>query len=109
MISLVRSVPSLSPVARKAIGSPEHERHTTAFGDAPWLTVFDDDDLATFVAETESAILDVLRSRAGPLDRLRTLAEGWRTTATALSDPVSREILLGRHDPDDFVEVPRPE
>lgn len=45
---------------------------------------------------------------AGPEGRARILAE-WRRTAEQLADPQRREVLLGAHDPDDYVEAPRPE
>lgn len=92
--------------ASRALASPGAERRPEDFGDAPWLAVLDDEDLTTFVDEIQPAILDAVASgRAGDLD---ALGDEWRSTATVLADPVSREILLGPHDPDDFVEVPRP-
>ncbi|MGH9090236.1 MAG: hypothetical protein ACRDZR_02470 [Acidimicrobiales bacterium] len=94
--------------ASRAIDTLDRERHPEAFGDAPWLAVFDDQDLAAFVDEMGGAILGVLGSIAGPLDRLYTLGQGWRTTATVLADPVSREVLLGPHNANDFIEVQRP-
>ncbi|HVX23555.1 MAG TPA: hypothetical protein VHB02_19590 [Acidimicrobiales bacterium] len=95
-------------VASRAIGMPEAERQPGAFGDSPWLAVFDDEDLTTFVEEMGKAIFDVLGSTAGTVDGLRTVGQEWRTTATVLADPVSREVLLGRHDVDDFIEISRP-
>ncbi len=71
-----------------------------------WLRAFDADDLATFVAEVQEAL--VLASReesAGPLDE--TL-RAWRITAEQAHDPVRDAILLGTHRPEDFVEAKRP-
>lgn len=71
-----------------------------------WLRAFDADDLRTFVAEVQEALMLAGREEAaGPLDEtLRT----WRLTAEQASDPVRDAVLLGTHRPEDFVEAKRP-
>lgn len=76
-------------------------------GDWPWLDEFDLNDLTSFVAELRQAIGGALvRLDAGPIN---DVLSGWRTTADALSDSLSRETLLGRSSPLDYVEAKRPE
>lgn len=76
-------------------------------GDWPWLKVFDGEDLSEFLAELREAIAEALPELdATPV---RDTVAAWRRTAEALSDPLSRQTLLGRSSPEDYVEVTRPE
>jgi hypothetical protein len=76
------------------------------FGAWTWLRVLDPDDLRTFVAEVQEAVMLAGREEsAGPLEE--TL-RAWRLTAEQAGDPVRDAILLGTHRPEDFVEARRP-
>lgn len=76
-------------------------------GDWPWLREFDLDDLTTFVVELRRAISEAL-SQLESTPIVGVLG-GWRKTADALSDPLSRGTLLGRGTADEYVEARRPE
>lgn len=71
-----------------------------------WLSVFDDDDRASFFAEMREALeTSAARRDPGPLE---TCLREWKTTAGALADPQIREALTSPLDGTDFGEVPRP-
>lgn len=95
-------------VTIRALQKSQADRRPDDFGDTPWLAVFDDEDLTTFVAEVGNAILIAIGTGAHTVDDLHTLGRDWETTANVIADPLSREILLGHHNADDFIEVSRP-
>lgn len=68
-----------------------------------WLSRFDRDDLAEFVEELGTAI--ITQDLPALLDALM----GWEETAAALADPERLASLTREHDPEDYVEVARPE
>jgi hypothetical protein len=72
-------------------------------GQWSWLEQFDADDLNEFLDEMATAL--VRRDEAAVADALM----GWQETASALADPERMAALTGDHDPDDYVDVPRPE
>jgi hypothetical protein len=65
-----------------------------------WVREFDEDDLAEMVNELKGA-----NSR----EQLVRVLDEWRRTAIAISNPKTRQILLGEFDADSFKEVGRPE
>lgn len=68
-----------------------------------WADVFDREDQAEFEVELMTAL-----EAEDPAVMSRVLSD-WRTTAEALSDPLSRELLLtASHDPSEYVETSRP-
>jgi hypothetical protein len=76
-------------------------------GDWPWLREFDLDDFTTFVADLRLAISEaVWQLEAAPIVDVLT---GWRKSADALNDPLSRDTLLGHSTAHDYVEARRPE
>lgn len=79
------------------------------YGDWTWLRIFDDEDLHEFVRDMRDALLVAGREESSAL--VDETLERWRITAQQLSDPRRRAILLDREsiNPDDFVEVGRPE
>ncbi|SET59617.1 hypothetical protein [Nonomuraea wenchangensis] len=82
------------------------EPSVSELGDLAWLRVFEVEDLREFVDELH-AVLIAAHSDQDP-SALDEFIHAWRTTARQLEDPLRRSILLGRHDPDDFVEAPAP-
>ncbi|MEU7000280.1 hypothetical protein [Nonomuraea sp. NPDC046570] len=76
-------------------------------GDLAWLRAFDVDDLREFVDELHDALL-AASSDEDPT-ALDEVIKAWRITARQLEDPLRRSILLGRHGPDDLVQVSEPQ
>lgn len=74
--------------------------------DLAWLRVFDRADLEVFVDELYDCL--IAASADGDLHVLLEAVRAWRATAQQLEDPLRRSTLLGRHDPSDFDEAPRP-
>jgi hypothetical protein len=77
------------------------------YGEWTWLRVFDEVDRATFIEEMHDALIVAAREESAEL--LEETLDRWRTTARVLDDPLRREVLLGTHRDEDFVEVHRPE
>ncbi|MGH2741440.1 MAG: DUF6247 family protein [Thermoleophilaceae bacterium] len=77
------------------------------FGAWTWLRALPREDLAEFVQEVRDALFASCRELS--LNPLQDTLDGWKATAEALSDELSRETLLGAPDEEDFVEVERPE
>ena len=75
-------------------------------GPLAWLAVFDEDDRAEFFDELRDAL--ALAEATRDVEPVELCLREWRTTARALSDPLTREILTGPGD-DDYAEVTRPE
>jgi hypothetical protein len=76
--------------------------------DYGWLSVFDDDDKATFIAEMREAL--AAAEKSGDLSVVETCIRRWQITAQALADPALREALTAPSLPDeDFTEVGRPD
>jgi hypothetical protein len=94
-------------VVERARAKPAPDRVARDYGDLTWLRHLDDDDLATFISEVRAAVFVAYHD--DDLTELDQLIRDWRATASELADPTRREILLGRHNPDDYVEANRPE
>ncbi len=92
--------------ASTASRKPASERTSGDFPGAPWLVNLDDEDLTMFLNELRSSLL--FAADSGQLETLDRLASAWESTAIALGDPERRSVPLGRHRPDDFVEIQRP-
>lgn len=71
-----------------------------------WLSVFDDDDRASFFAEMREA-LETSAARRDP-EPLEACLRAWKVTAEAMADPETRAVLTSPLDGNDFGEVPRP-
>jgi hypothetical protein len=97
----------LLDIAERARAKPPEERVPRDFGDLTWLRHFDDDDLATFIAELRDAVSVAYHD--DNLTELDKLVRDWRATAEELADPARREVLLGSFAAEDFVEAGRPE
>jgi hypothetical protein len=93
-------------VADRALAKPASKRLPRDFGDLTWLRHFDDDDLATFIAEVRAAVSVAYHD--GDLREMDRLVRDWRITAEELADPDRRQAFLGSFDETDFVEVERP-
>jgi hypothetical protein len=94
-------------VVDRARAKPATDRDVHDFGELTWLRHLDDDDLTTFVTELRTAVSVAYHD--DDLTELEQLIRDWRVTAEELADPIRREVLLGDFDPDDYVEVSRPE
>ena len=71
-----------------------------------WLSVFDNDDQASFFAEMRDA-LDTSAARRDPGPPEACLRE-WKITAEAMADPQVRAALTSPLGENDFAEVSRP-
>jgi hypothetical protein len=79
-----------------------------AFGQWPWLRMFDHEDLEEFVAEMRQALVIAARERS--VRHVNETLKAWYNTAVSLDDPLRQDILLsGVADDDEFVEAKRPE
>lgn len=86
----------------RALGEKERLDPVT-LGRWTWLSWFDHDDLTEFVDEMATALAS--RNEAAVLDALT----GWEETAAVLADPERVAAHTGMFDPDDYVDVLRPE
>ncbi|TCO64247.1 DUF6247 family protein [Actinocrispum wychmicini] len=76
-------------------------------GDLAWLRVFDDDDLAEFMAELQDVLIAAHADKSAAA--LHTCIHAWRVTARQLEDPLRREVLLrGKLEAGDLVGASRP-
>jgi hypothetical protein len=71
-----------------------------------WLSVFDDDDRASFFAEMRDA-LETSAARRDP-EPLEACLREWKVTAEAMADPQARQVLTSPLDENDFAGVSRP-
>jgi hypothetical protein len=71
-----------------------------------WLSVFDDDDRASFFAEMREA-LETSAARKDP-EPFEACLRAWKVTAEAMADPEARAVLTSPHEYEDFAEVSRP-
>jgi hypothetical protein len=94
-------------IVERARAKPAADRRPHDYGDLTWLRHLDEDDLAAFIGEVRAAVSVAYHD--DDLTELDQLVRDWRATAAELADPARREALLGRFDPGDFVEAPRPE
>jgi hypothetical protein len=76
-------------------------------GELAWLRSFERNDLEEFVSELHDAL--VAANADEDTVALDDCIRGWRTTARQLEDPLRRSILLGPHNPQDYVEVGAPD
>lgn len=105
--TIAASVANLASIERALAHAPDRVPDLPGFGAWTWLRAFDVEDLREFVQEVRDALLVAAREETvGILDEV---LRRWRTTAQALEDPLCRQILLGQHQPGDFVDVQRPE
>ena len=72
-------------------------------GSLAWLHVFDRDDQQAFADELQEALVLAMSAHDGA--PIRDAVHAWRVTAGELSDPVRREVLLGRFDKRNFVDA----
>jgi hypothetical protein len=79
-------------VAERARAKPPGDRTPLDFGELTWLRHFDDDDLATFIAEVRAAVSVAYHD--DDLAELDQLVRDWRATADELADPGRRDVLL---------------
>lgn len=77
------------------------------YGEWTWLRAFDHEEVATFMGEMRYAL--VVAAREESSDLIEEILDRWRVTARVLDDSLRREVLLGTHRDEDFVEVSRPE
>jgi hypothetical protein len=94
-------------IVERARAKPPEDRVPRDFGELTWLRHFEDDDLATFIAELRAAVSVAYHD--DDLIELDQLARDWRATAEELADPARRDVLLAGFAAADFVEVGRPE
>ncbi len=94
-------------IVERARAKPPEDRVPRDFGELTWLRHFDDDDLATFIAELRAAVSVAYHDH--DLTELGQLARDWRATAQELADPARRDVLLASFSAADFVEAVRPE
>ena len=77
-------------------------------GSWTWVRHLPPEDAVEFVHDIAEALYASCREKSSaPV--AAALDDHWRATAEALSDPLSRETLLGSSSADDYVEVARPE
>lgn len=89
-----------------ALQVPREERSRSSYGELTWLRHLDDDDVSEFISEMRDVVAATYHDE--DLAELRRTVHEWKVTATELSDPDRREVLLGQSGADDFVEVGRP-
>jgi hypothetical protein len=94
-------------IVERARAKPPEDRVPRDFGELTWLRHFDDDDLATFIAELRAAVSVAYHD--DDLTELDQLTRDWRATAEELADPARRDVLLADFAAADLVEVGRPE
>ncbi|MEU9246373.1 hypothetical protein [Streptomyces sp. NPDC048385] len=76
-------------------------------GELAWLRVFDNEDLQEFIADLQASL--VAAHADDDVTALEECLHAWRTTARQLEDPLRRSVLMGQHQPSDFVEASRPD
>ena len=76
-------------------------------GELAWLRSFERGDLEEFVSELHDAL--IAANADEDTVALDDCIHGWRTTARQLEDPLRREVLLGPHVPEDYVEASEPD
>jgi hypothetical protein len=76
-------------------------------GELAWLRAFDREDLEEFMSELHDAL--IAANADEDTVALDDCIHGWRTTARQLEDPLRRSVLFGPHNPEDYVEAPRPD
>lgn len=89
-----------------ALNRNRDDRQTTDFGGVAWADTLSEDDLNEFRREFGNELTRATAS--GSAETVVRCVHEWRMTAATLADPVSRDILEGRFDDDDFVDVERP-
>jgi hypothetical protein len=107
MRRLAEAVASFVVLERAVAHRTDAEPGLPDFGAWTWLRVLPRDDLDEFVQEVRDALFASCRELS--LAPLQDTLDGWRATADALGDDLSRETLLGTADEGDFVEAERPE
>jgi Family of unknown function (DUF6247) len=86
----------------------EHRRPSLAeLGSWTWVRHLPSEDAAEFVRDISEALYASCRELSAT--PLAEVIDAWRATAESLSDPLSRETLLGQSSADDYVEAARPE
>ena len=90
-----------------ALASAPGDLSLQDLGEWTWLRGFDRDDLAEFVQEMRQAL--IIAGREEVPEAIDEVLDAWRVTAQVLGDPTGRQVLLGEHRDEDFIEVSRPE
>jgi hypothetical protein len=90
-----------------AMSRTRDERRPADFGDWAFLHAFDDDDLAEFQVEINASL--VLTASGQDVAVVETTLDAWRRSARTLQDPVALSILSGEVDPDEWLDLDRPE
>ncbi|MEV5749598.1 hypothetical protein AB0L00_17415 [Actinoallomurus sp. NPDC052308] len=85
---------------------PELPR-ASELGDLAWLRSFGREDLQEFTDELHDSL--VAAEADGDTAVLDECVNAWRITARQLEDPLRRSVLLGAHDPENYVEVSPPD
>ncbi|NDL61146.1 hypothetical protein [Phytoactinopolyspora mesophila] len=89
-----------------ALMRPRADRRVADYGAWAFMEVFDDEDLTEFQGEINDALI-----RAVAAQDVRVVEEtlaAWRRSARTLSDSVAREILDGKTEDDDWVDLEEP-
>lgn len=88
----------------------DHEHRSPSLaelGSWTWVRHLPAEDAAEFVRDISEALYASCRELSAT--PLAEVIDAWRATAEALSDPLSRETLLGHSSADDYVEAVRPQ
>lgn len=72
-------------------------------GDLAWLRAFSPEEVKEFCNELHEVLIAALSD--GNAVALEDAVNAWRVTAKQLEDPLRRSILMGTHDPTEYVEV----
>jgi hypothetical protein len=84
----------------------ERDVSVAELGDLAWLRVFDRDDQRAFADELHESLIAGLADH--DLSSVDEVVTAWRITARQLEDPLRRSVLLGRHNPSDYVDAEAP-
>lgn len=83
-----------------ALSRPREQRRAADFGGWAFIASLDDGQLVEFRAEVNDALI---RAGSGqPISLVDELLDEWRLTASLMADTISREILEGPMDVDDW-------
>lgn len=107
MRRLAEAVASFVVLERAVAHRADPEPTLPEFGAWTWLRTLPREDLDEFLQEARDSLIASCRELS--LAPLQDTLDGWRATAEALSDDISRETLLGTPDEAAFVEAERPE
>lgn len=89
-----------------ALSRPRAERRAADFGAWAFISEMDDEDIASFHRNVTDAFIKAL-SASDPALLEQELTE-WRRSAAAWSNPLTRSLIRGEFDPEDWIEAPPP-